>query len=192
MQLKEGLQFYNEDIVLDQLIDDALKSGYSDFIGIGEKGRAKKEAKLKLKKEIKEEYGKKWFLPKNYKKYREEYKLKVGDAVTKAVDEVKEKKFVEREEKKVIKDERKDERTDERTNTEFLQSLEQQKQIDALNEQKINEQKLKEAAEKIENPPVNEEVKTEKKPKTLLFVGIGGVIILVVVIVIVVSKKKKK
>jgi hypothetical protein len=191
MKLKEGLKYYNEDIVLDQLIDDAFKSGFSDFIGIGERGRAKKEAKLKLKKDIKDQFGKKWFLPKNYKKFREEYKLKVGDAVTKAVDEVKEKRFLEREEKKEVKDERKDERADERANTEFNQSLEQQKQIDA-----INEQKLKEAVEKIEIPPVpvkeQEKTTVEKKPKTTLFVGIGFVVLIVVVVIIIVSRKKRK
>jgi len=172
---------YNTDLIIEKLIDEEISSNFSDFLGIGERGRAIKEAKLYLKDKLQAKYGKGWWLPGKINKYRKEYKMLVGDAVTAAVDEVKTKKFEQREEKRKVKAERKDERSVNQEKTQFETQLEQQQIINQINAENA----------KNEKPVIHiEPPASSKKSRTGMFIGLGAGLLLIIIVIVIIVKKK--
>lgn len=163
---------YTEDYVLNLLMQD----NESNFLGIhiGRIGRAKADAKNKLKNELREKYGSKWWLPGNYLKYRKDYKNEKYEVIQDAVSDAKRERFEEKEARKETKAERKDERKESAEERNYQKQL--QRQNDLLQMQ-MQSQKNNIGTEAPE--------KDKEESKTGMFVAIGGLVLIVVVGVIV-------
>jgi hypothetical protein len=95
---------YTEDELLDFLLNDKdIPESYDSFLGGGLLTR--RQAKKDLKKNLKDKYGSKWWMPGNYLKYRKDYKDQKNQVVKDAMTNYQIEKVETRQQKKDVKEE---------------------------------------------------------------------------------------
>jgi len=195
MELQETKNF-TEDQVLEQLLNDRetekildqAASDNSDFLGIGQRARARRQAKKELKYSLREKHGNKWWRPGNIFKYRKDYKQQKNEVVSKAVSDINRQLFEERQAKRETKQEARDTRSEEQRQADFEASLEEQKRIDEYARQKA-EQEAKLMGQQNLGSEADDE-KKKKAKKMYLFGGIAVVVVIIVAVVLFVVLKK--
>ena len=183
-------QNYNEDYVLEQLLNEDEEN--SNFFG--HRHQLKKQAKIDLKNKLKSQYGKHWWMPGKLHKYRKEYKAHKHEVIDKALKTASQENFEERETKKEAKGERKDERKQEQANQDFQTQLQQQLTLQQLQQQQMQAGQNQINTQRLEDNKPKEKTKTEadkKKKQTMIIGGSVGGLLLVGLILFLVFRNKE-
>jgi len=184
-------QNYNEDYVLEQLLNEEEHSNF-----FGRRHHEKKQAKIELKNNLREKYGKGWWLPGKLHKYRKDYKAKKHEVITKALEKASQENFEEREAKKKAKSERKDERKQEQANQDFQTQLQQQLTLQQLQQEQMQAGQNQINTQRLEENKPKEKTKTKteadkKKKQTMIIGGSVGGLLLVGLILFLVFRNKE-
>ena len=213
---------YNEDFVVRQLLADhpdfANFYGNSDefsdygfvkkyyravfnpvkaiYRGSTQTGREIDVAETALKERLKKKYGKKWWHPKNLKKFRAEFEKERNKLIKAIKERHKQEKFEHREEKRKSRADRrleqkkekwsaKDERSNAQAQKEFEIAMEQQKQIAAAQAPTNFGAGQPTAAD-------DKTAADKKKKQTILFAIIGTVVFAAIITAAILFNRKNK